>query len=284
MLRQYVLTAAVGCLPGVVLAGSPEACTPRCDVPQGYHCPPTCQPRTAPAAPAAPAPAGNFLRGPGTGQKSGESRSLGIRGPALHIPEIRLALPTLELPSPVLFTRDAEMLFDSLRGPLSMAAVQDYGAIPADAAPAPAAPTPATPEIPPAPQCTPACVPLLGQAERLEATLARLEALEQELATLRSAAAAAQYPVPQPQAMMNGGAKPASNAGVKGSRPLPPQHPQFMQAGYEEPATERAAPKPATASKPMSRPASARFGLSNPSAARTAQEPDQFGAWSRSSR
>ena len=284
MLRQYVLTAAVGCLPGVAFAGTPEACTPRCDVPQGYYCPPTCQPRTAPAAPAAPAPAGNFLRGPGTGQKSGESRSLGIRGPALHIPEIRLALPTLELPSPVLFTRDAEMLFDSLRGPLSMAAVQDFGSIPANAAPTPAAPHPAAPDIPPAPQCTPACVPLLGQAERLEATLARLEALEQELATLRSAAAAAQQPVPQPQAMLNGGAKPVTYAGVKGSRPLPPHHPQFMLAGYEEPAPERAVPMHATTTKPMSRPQSARFGLSSPAAGRTAQEPDRFGAWSKSSR
>lgn len=283
MLRSLCLTTALGLVPGAAMAqcAVPAACTPRCEAPCRQCQPPD---RAAPADKAAP---GNFLRGPATGQASGESRSFGLRGPALHIPEMRIALPTLEFPSPVRFKRNAEMIFDQIRGPHSLAEVQNFGNLPEEDVGAPAKGPDddvAAPVIPPAPRCTPyycppACDPNQVDAttKRLEATLARLEAMEKELATLRAAAADQQNEV---TTSSHGAGKPQMTVAAKGSRPLPPRTTQFVQAGYEEPAPVVSENRPVV----TTRAASGRMGLSAPKVAQPAVEPDEFGAWSRSSR
>ncbi len=278
MFRSFCLTTAMGLAPGVVFAqcAVPTTCAPRCDV--------ACPVERDVAAPAKDQPApGNFLRGPATGQASGESRSFGIRGPALHIPEMRIALPTLEFPSPVKFRRNAEMIFDQVRGPHSLAAVQEFGNLPDTTAPAgpdtPAPPgpdTPAPPVIPPPPKCTPyyppPCDPnIYGSTnDRMEATLARLEKLEAELTVLRAAAAEREHRSPASSEAPQGALKPYSSAGVtKGSRPVPVK-------------PVRTAPDPIDGAMVVaSRPQPVRGGLSAPASRMPVNDKDEFGAWSR---
>ena len=118
---------------------------------------------------AAPAPAGEI---------TGESHSVGLRGFALTMPELRLELPTLHLPSMVRSRRNPEMRVDGGRAPMVSGAPAAYGqlanagfvqsanagfaqtqAAPA-AAPARTAPA-AAPAAAPASGCVPAesCVP-----------------------------------------------------------------------------------------------------------------------------
>lgn len=262
---------------------APAVCAPQCSTPQL---------NSAPAQ-----PNGNFTRGPATGQRAGASRSLGIRGPALHIPEVRIALPTLEFPSPVRFVRDAEMLFDPNRGAFSSAAVQDFGTIENDGLKNAAPqgnnnlnPAGSTPCYMPKTYCPPACAVPAGHSAdtadlRLEATLVRLEALEAELANLRSVAAraaTAEVP-PSPQASTNGAQKPGTApAPVFSSRPVPAQ--KFVQAGYEEPVAAETAPRrpAAPVAAPHRQLPTGHFGLSSPRPIKKTAEADEFGAWSRS--
>lgn len=112
---------------------------------------------TAPAqgAPAAAAPA-MFAAPPQGGQISGESNAIGIRGLELHFPEMRFALPTLQLPSLVRIRRNPEMQIDGGRAPLVGGAAATYGQIAAggNVQAAPAAAT--APAQPPAEQTPPA--------------------------------------------------------------------------------------------------------------------------------
>ncbi len=276
MFRSFCMTALVGMTPGVLLA---QQCAPKCDAP--YPCR-TCTPKDNAAPADTPGP-GNYLRGPGTGQAAGESRSFGIRGPALHIPEMRIALPTIEFPSPVRFKRGAEMIFDQVRGPHSFAAVQDYGNLPEDDNAAPADSKDDNPApVPPAPYyCPPACDPSIYGAttQRLEATLARMEAMERELEVLRAAAAEKESRSANVAPNPAGAAKPVGvSAAATGSHPVAKKPSQFYQAGYEEPA-----PAPARQAA-TTRPRAGNIGLSVPTASTKRVEPDQFGTWSRASR
>lgn len=104
-------------IAGAPLVAAAGDCAPQpgCQVPGNcappvYCCPPGDRgaPRDAP---------GNYVRGPATGEARGESNSVGIRGLRLRIPEINLQLPSIELPSLYSIRREAEMVFDSTRGP-----------------------------------------------------------------------------------------------------------------------------------------------------------------------
>lgn len=237
------LSAAIVLAPLTVMAqqcDAPAACAPAAP----YYNPQCAAPPAPAPPPPPPAPAGNFLRGPATGQAAGESRSFGIRGARIHLPEVTIALPTIEFPSPIKWRRDAEMLFDATRGPLTSAPVQDFGALPSAPAPAPAVapPQPAPPMYMP-PSCTvpaPGCTAQNQNAE-LERRLAKLEELQQDLAVLRE-----QYS--QRLAQMDAGpaAAPSSQwtqrvpAPAVAPRPLPERdRPWFLQANYEELAPSR---------------------------------------------
>ena len=63
----------------------------------------------APAVFGTPTPAGTV---------AGASSSIGLRGLEIHLPELKLALPTITLPSLIRFRRDPELYVDSSRAPL----------------------------------------------------------------------------------------------------------------------------------------------------------------------
>lgn len=123
---------------------SRKTCPPcEADAEQAPAKAPAQSPAQAPAAaPAAAGPA-MFAAPPAGGQIAGESNSVGIRGFELHIPETRLAMPTLQLPCLVRFRRNPEMQVDGGRAPLVAGAAAMYGQIPAVAGAAPSSQAPA---------------------------------------------------------------------------------------------------------------------------------------------
>lgn len=243
MRRLAFLTAACGLLPAIAAA---QQCAAPC-----YTSPQCAAPATA--APAVAAPARNFLRAPGTGQTAGESNSIGLRGITLHIPEMRIGLPTLELPSLMRFRREAEMVFDHARGPLVNGDILDFGNLPATGAPAAPAPATAAPApvncIPQSPACAaPGLYSKLDSAnETMEVRMARLEGLERELTSLRASCArdvvaltaanqTAQSSGSGRVAGSAGGGKPSSGpsgATVSGSRPV--SRSNVTQVRHQEP-------------------------------------------------
>uniref|UniRef100_A0A7C2PI04 Uncharacterized protein n=1 Tax=Schlesneria paludicola TaxID=360056 RepID=A0A7C2PI04_9PLAN len=198
---------------------------------------------------------------------------------AIHIPEMRIALPTVEFPSPIKFRREAEMIFDQIRGPLSAAPVQEFGNLPEQPNVAPPyVPQPAPPSAPCVPPaCTAPAGCTVGDVNpQLEATLARLERMEQELAALRAQNQALSQQRGSQTAAHN--LQGAGKATTVTTRPLPPR--RFMQAAYQEPAAASApaAPPPSAPIKsPVRKPVEpARFGLSAPS---DQSAEDGFGTW-----
>lgn len=127
---------------------------------------------------------GSYVAPPANGEVAGESRSMGVRGLGIRIPEIRLEMPTVQLPSLVRFRRGPEMHLESGRAPFVQQSAAAFGQIHtggvapmmmqsapmAQAAPAPqsrrADPKPQSapaddpkPQAAPAPHCTPYCPP-----------------------------------------------------------------------------------------------------------------------------
>ncbi len=86
------------------------------------------QPVAAPLQPAVAAPA-MFAAPPAAGEITGATNSIGIRGLSLTMPEMRLQLPTVHLPSLVRSSRNAEMHVDGGRAPLVTGAPAAYGQI-----------------------------------------------------------------------------------------------------------------------------------------------------------
>ena len=116
--------------------------------------------QAAPAAAVAPA---NFAAPAPTGQVAGASHAVGIRGLEIHFPELRLALPTLQLPSLVKFRREPHMQLDPATAPMVAPA----------AAPAPAGyfpPYASAPALAPATAAAPA--PAAGPASTAPARTA----------------------------------------------------------------------------------------------------------------
>lgn len=260
-------------LCGGFLACASTLAAQECAVPQPYCPPQACAPRpaAAPAAAAAPVPLAlieRFIRGPAPGTATGESNSIGIRGPALHIPEMRIALPHLELPSLYQIRHDATKIFDTTRSPLvgdAALELDNVGAAPA-AAPAEAAPAAAPAYCPP--YCPPACAApmqctsLEDQLKQLNQRLARLDALERELAAMKqqqvnSSAWENSKAIPQVE-----DARPSfaarQTAASPASRPLVRSRPQPLQpASYEEASAEPEIVTPTvrpTSRKPTSAP------------------------------
>jgi hypothetical protein len=260
----------------------------QCEAPAAYCVPQCAAPAPAPPAPAPPA--GNFLRGPATGQAAGESRSMGLRGFTLRIPAITVATPTLELPSLFKLRRDAEMHFDSSTGPLTSAPVHEFGTLPAAPAPVPA---PVAPAPAPVYYTPPACaVPAAGcttdaRSRELDAKIAELERLQREVVTLRDTYAArlSSLEATQASAQPEGAAKPAPSktqaSAIRASRPLPPV--KLVQAGYNEPAV--ASPwAPLSTAKPVDNTPQARRQI-KPSvpALKLEQQNEEFGEWNNPS-
>ena len=132
------------------------------------------QAQGAAAGPGAAAPA-QFQAPAPSGQIAGASHSIGLRGFEIHFPELRLALPTLQLPSLVKFRREPHMRLDPAEAPLIAPASaapagyspqaysggpygygSPYGYAPAAAAPASAAPASAQSTAPTAATGAPA--------------------------------------------------------------------------------------------------------------------------------
>lgn len=185
-MRQFIFFTALfwGLLPAMAVAQQNCAAPP-------YVQPNCAAPSYSPPAQTPTAPARNFLRPPGTGQAMGESNSIGVRGPMLHIPEMKIGLPMLELPSFARLRRDAEMIFDNSRGPLVSGEVQEFGSMgepPVTPAAAPVAPSCVAPAPAAAPACAAPGAPVGENAvETIHDKLARLDRLEREIAFLRAA-------------------------------------------------------------------------------------------------
>lgn len=166
------------------------ACTPPgCDVPACASTAPAPAPAPAPASPEEPAitaasvqaaaPPVMFAAPPLSGEISGATNSVGIRGFGMTMPEIRLQLPTLHLPSLVRSSRSPEMAVDGGRapmvngnptifGPLANAGMANFvtqsAAITGSASPRQASPAPAPAPAGAAP--APAGVPPVPAASR----------------------------------------------------------------------------------------------------------------------
>lgn len=113
----------------------PDPCPPVCDPapvmcpePCPAVCPEPCPPpppkvvvieeeEAPPAGPRAAPRAGNYMQPYPTGSRAGESTSIGIRGFKIRIPEITFELPTIQLPSVVIYRRGPEFEGDSSRSP-----------------------------------------------------------------------------------------------------------------------------------------------------------------------
>lgn len=173
------LAVAAGTVPVV----GEHCTTPHCTTQPGRQCtcPPKNQSAPAPEEQSAPADepqqqaavvpqAGSYVAPPATGEVAGESRSMGVRGLGIRIPEIRLELPTVQLPSLVKFRRGPEMHIESGRAPFVNQSAAAFGQIHTggvaplmQSAPAPvqqSAPAPKSkpdpePQSAPAPTCTP---------------------------------------------------------------------------------------------------------------------------------
>lgn len=73
---------------------------------------------TANAAPGTAAAPAQFQAPAPSGQIAGASNAVGLRGLEIHFPELRFALPTLQLPSLVKFRREPHMQLDSASAPM----------------------------------------------------------------------------------------------------------------------------------------------------------------------
>ena len=93
-------------MPGAVYAQS-------CNAPSCTSC------GTAPRSTQAPRSAarGIYSRSPDSGERVGESNSMGIRGFGIRLPSISLEMPELRLPSINRYRRDAYMITDSAHAP-----------------------------------------------------------------------------------------------------------------------------------------------------------------------
>ena len=100
------------------------------------------QAATANAGPGTTAAPAQFQAPAPSGQIAGASNSVGLRGLEIHFPELRFALPTLQLPSLMKFRREPHMQLDSASAPMIAPASAAPAAAPAGYAPQAYAATP----------------------------------------------------------------------------------------------------------------------------------------------
>lgn len=100
----------------------------RCAVPQSVGCCDSCAPPCVEQQGVQYAmPPGMYAQPPAVGELQGEQNAIGIQGPMLHIPEIRLELPTIRLPNFFRIKRGAEMRVDSARAPYMIGQAATFG-------------------------------------------------------------------------------------------------------------------------------------------------------------
>ncbi|MBI1344854.1 hypothetical protein GC163_01045 [bacterium] len=257
----------------IVLACASSAAAQECAAP-GPVCHTPCVPQTAAAAAAPANDQGRFVRAPAAGATAGESNTLGLRGPAIHIPEMRIALPSIEFPSPYKIRHDAFKVFDQIRSPLVQDAAIEFDNVAPSAAPAPAA-APATTQPAYVPYCPPACAAPVQCTEMeqtlkaLQSQLARLESLERELQEIKQ-----QHQTAQPTTVAASRPARSASAAPPPSRPLPKlRQPIYETASYEEPVA--VSTTPAKKPRPTTTMAPREMGLSSPGRS------GEFGEWSQ---
>lgn len=264
-----------------------------CAVPQPTCAPSVCAP--TPKVGTTPKTTNErFVRGPVPGSAAGESNSLGIRGPTLHIPEIRITLPHLELPSLFHVRHDASKIFGITQSPLvdepalelnNVGEAKPDVSSPSPEVSAPKCHQPCVPYCPPACAAPNQCASLDEQLRELNQKLARLEALEAQITQLKEEQRS-MVGVTMASAVVENGAKPPVSQGstVKPSRPvLRPQPSKYQTASYEEPAdpaqVRRTSPAQPRQAANTTRQDRGRFGLSTPDSSTTSKP--NFGDWTQ---
>lgn len=272
-----------------VLTLTSTAMAQECALP-GPTCAPQCQ--SPPMSPAPQRSPGRFVRGLSPGSTAGESTSLGLRGATLHIPEIRISLPHIELPSFYKVRHDSSKVFDTTRSPLVYDDVLEF-----DNVEAPQQQRPQAPQYSP-PACTapPArCAQSTDEALRaLQEQMARLEQLEQELVALRHRQAAAAYPAADQRTWRSTGQtvppEPRHDVGQTAPAPRFNRYP-LEPASYEEearwdadvqtpPPARSAARQPAT----FGRASTGGVDSSHKEVDQTSSARPEFGDWNQSAR
>ncbi len=221
---------------------------PQCSVPAAVSCTPAGLPTGAPPATAP----GMYAQPPATGAFEGESSGIGVRGPVIQFPEVKLQLPTLHMPSLFKIKRGAQLNLDSGTAPFVTGAPAPFGMLATAPAPmgppagyAPQAPTGGPPPtgypmgcpptncspVPPAPVCEPGMAlerrlyeQLLRKEEELNEMSRRVERME----SLMSQMTPASQPSPEPN--------------------------RIAHTNYEQPALLASTPSAPRASRPLSAP------------------------------
>ncbi|MBR9800686.1 hypothetical protein GYB59_02840 [bacterium] len=103
------------------------------------------------------------------GEVAGESRSFGIRGLSIRIPESTISLPTIQFPGLIRYRRNAEMISDTMRMP-----VTNQADIQMQFAPTPDTAGPQSDEFSPS-----GCVTSIDQEERIEQLAQNMNQIQQ---------------------------------------------------------------------------------------------------------
>lgn len=112
MKRFWLGLSALFSLAGSVHAQTGQACLP-CDQGQQRYVYRRCCPPEDQAEQQGTEPEGMFVAPGPTGDVSGEANSIGLRLGRIHIPEMSIPLPTIQLPHLVRYRRGPEMVTDA---------------------------------------------------------------------------------------------------------------------------------------------------------------------------
>lgn len=203
---------------GIAGFATPTLTTPgavyaqRCDAPGCTSC------GAAPRSTQAPRSAarGIYSRSPDSGERVGESNSMGIRGFGIRLPSISLEMPELRLPSLNRYRRDAYMITDSAHAPYVDGRALEFNPVGADreaAAPERSTPSPRfTPRSPscdaPAPHCDAPSAAVPGVDERAQNGSDAFGSRDADLQQLREQAILLQKAI---DSLANGIAAPAAS-------------------------------------------------------------------------
>jgi len=126
MTKGYIKLLVVMILNGAICLGDDGCYRPRgCQRPVNCAKPKDTEPESGTTV-----PDGTFVPGPTRGEVAGESSALGLRLGTLRIPELSIALPTLQLPSFVKFRKDAVMHTESGTAAFVRGDVNEFGLTP----------------------------------------------------------------------------------------------------------------------------------------------------------
>ncbi|MBS0203257.1 MAG: hypothetical protein JSS49_10190 [Planctomycetes bacterium] len=161
---------------------APQCAAPQCAAPYGTNC---CGPSSSVKQSEPFTPPGMFVAPPPAGDVFGESNGLGFHGPALHIPQSTIRLPSLQFGSAFRSRRGPEMITDQSRATFqSQPALKMQLARPNNGSSSKQS-EPFTP-----PNCTvpaPPCSVQNGEIIQLQQQVAQLTALVGQLAAIQQA-------------------------------------------------------------------------------------------------